>query len=97
MHRKTVLRTATLAVMAATAAMTGTTAVSAGGYGNSYKINSGYARTTANRSFAHIRDRVWRQHADWCHTRFKTYNTFDNTYQPYSGPRQQCWSPYIAR
>jgi hypothetical protein len=33
-------------------------------------------------------------HAQWCYDRYRSYRAYDNTFQPYNGPRQQCWSPY---
>ncbi len=33
-------------------------------------------------------------HVQWCYNRYRSYRAWDNTYQPYNGPRQQCWSPY---
>ncbi|PWK72868.1 BA14K family protein [Aminobacter sp. AP02] len=33
-------------------------------------------------------------HARWCYSRYRSYRAWDNTFQPYNGPRQQCWSPY---
>ena len=33
-------------------------------------------------------------HANWCYNRYRSYRAWDNTFQPYNGPRQQCWSPY---
>ena len=33
-------------------------------------------------------------HIRWCLQRYRTYRVYDNTYQPYSGPRRECWSPY---
>lgn len=33
-------------------------------------------------------------HVDWCYDRYRSYRAYDNTYQPYGAPRQQCWSPY---
>lgn len=33
-------------------------------------------------------------HVRWCHNRYRSYRSWDNTYQPYNGPRRQCWSPY---
>lgn len=33
-------------------------------------------------------------HARWCYGRYVSYRAWDNSYQPYNGPRQQCWSPY---
>jgi hypothetical protein len=33
-------------------------------------------------------------HVRWCHLRYQSYRAWDNSYQPYAGPRRQCWSPY---
>lgn len=33
-------------------------------------------------------------HVAWCYNRYRSYRAWDNTYQPYHGPRRQCWSPY---
>lgn len=33
-------------------------------------------------------------HVRWCHARYRSYRTWDNTFQPYHGPRRQCLSPY---
>ncbi|CAN7670599.1 BA14K family protein [Mesorhizobium sp. LjNodule214] len=33
-------------------------------------------------------------HVRWCYDRYVSYRAWDNSYQPYNGPRQQCWSPY---
>jgi len=37
-----------------------------------------------------------RQHAhiEWCYARYRSYRDWDNTFQPYNGPRRQCVSPY---
>jgi hypothetical protein len=35
-----------------------------------------------------------RAHIDWCYDRYRSYRASDNTFQPYSGGRQQCYSPY---
>lgn len=34
------------------------------------------------------------RHYEWCASRYRSYNAATNTFQPYSGPRQQCNSPY---
>ena len=34
-------------------------------------------------------------HASWCYARYRSYRAYDNTYQPYNGPRRQCSSPYL--
>jgi hypothetical protein len=33
-------------------------------------------------------------HVAWCYDRYRSYRAWDNTYQPYHGPRRQCWSPF---
>ncbi len=33
-------------------------------------------------------------HERWCYNRYRSYRAWDNTFQPYNGPRQQCYSPY---
>lgn len=33
-------------------------------------------------------------HVRWCYDRYRSYRAWDNTFQPYNGPRRQCWSPY---
>lgn len=33
-------------------------------------------------------------HVQWCYDRYRSYRAYDNTFQPYHGPRQQCYSPY---
>ncbi|MBB3591656.1 hypothetical protein FHX08_002000 [Rhizobium sp. BK529] len=33
-------------------------------------------------------------HVRWCYARYRSYRAFDNTYQPYYGPRRQCLGPY---
>lgn len=33
-------------------------------------------------------------HVQWCYSRYRSYRAYDNTFQPYNGPRRQCRSPY---
>lgn len=33
-------------------------------------------------------------HVRWCEWRYKSYRLWDNSWQPYHGPRRQCRSPY---
>ncbi|CAN7716654.1 MULTISPECIES: BA14K family protein [Ensifer] len=33
-------------------------------------------------------------HVEWCYDRYRSYSAYDNTFQPYYGPRQECVSPY---
>ena len=34
-------------------------------------------------------------HVGWCSARYRSYDSYSNTFQPYHGPRQQCVSPYL--
>ncbi len=38
--------------------------------------------------------RVGNAHVRWCQDRYRSYRAWDNTFQPYHGPRRQCFSPY---
>ena len=33
-------------------------------------------------------------HTSWCQNRYRSYRAYDNTFQPYNGPRRRCHSPY---
>lgn len=33
-------------------------------------------------------------HVNWCANRYRSYRAYDNTFQPYNGPRRPCYSPY---
>jgi hypothetical protein len=33
-------------------------------------------------------------HVNWCYARYRSYRAWDNTFQPYYGPRRACISPY---
>ncbi|OWV78388.1 hypothetical protein ATY77_28775 [Rhizobium sp. R634] len=33
-------------------------------------------------------------HEAWCYSRYRSYRAYDNTFQPYNGPRRQCIGPY---
>ncbi|SDA98521.1 BA14K family protein [Mesorhizobium qingshengii] len=45
-------------------------------------------------SGAIINHRSGNAHVQWCYDHYRSYRASDNTYQPYSGPRRQCNSPY---
>jgi hypothetical protein len=34
-------------------------------------------------------------HEQWCYDRYRSYREWDNTWQPYNGPRRECISPYM--
>lgn len=33
-------------------------------------------------------------HVNWCYNRYRSYDAYTNTFQPYNGPRRACISPY---
>lgn len=38
-----------------------------------------------------------RAHYRWCEGRYRSYRRWDNSFQPYHGPRKPCVSPYLRR
>ena len=42
-----------------------------------------------------VRYRATNAHADWCFARYRSYDAYSDTYQPYHGPRRPCLSPYL--
>lgn len=34
------------------------------------------------------------RHVEWCSVKYRSYRSYDNTYQPVGAARQQCMSPY---
>ncbi|OQM77408.1 BA14K family protein [Manganibacter manganicus] len=56
------------------------------GLGAPYYYNDRYYRPRrVHRGSAHVR---------WCYAHYRSYRAYDNTFQPYHGPRRQCRSPY---
>lgn len=41
-----------------------------------------------------MRTRLAASHVQWCYDRYASYRQWDNSYQPYVGPRRSCLSPY---
>ena len=33
-------------------------------------------------------------HVRWCAAHYRSYRVGDDSFQPYDGPRQKCWSPF---
>lgn len=55
------------------------------------------AGVIVDRTLAHpvpTAGRLTAAHIDWCYAHYRSYRAYDNTFQPYAGPREQCWSPY---
>jgi hypothetical protein len=38
----------------------------------------------------------WNAHVAWCYDRWRSYREYDNTYQPFHGPRRECRSPFFG-
>ncbi|WP_455477020.1 BA14K family protein [Bartonella sp. B41] len=38
---------------------------------------------------------MFKQHIDSCVARYRSYNRKDNSYQPFNGPRKQCFSRFF--
>jgi hypothetical protein len=34
------------------------------------------------------------RHYEWCAGRYRSYDSYSNSFQPYNGPRQTCYSPF---
>jgi hypothetical protein len=34
------------------------------------------------------------RHYEWCSARYRSYDSYTNSFQPYNGPRQACLSPF---
>jgi len=34
------------------------------------------------------------RHVEWCEDNYRSYRRYDNTFQPYNGPRRRCNSPF---
>jgi len=98
MLRKVIFSTIAAAALGAT--VFASTAYAGGyGYGNNHGggyvgHGGGYGGYQQHHNYNKGRGRNWQQHVDWCSGRYNTYRAQDNSYQPYSGARQQCRSPY---
>lgn len=73
------------------------------GYRNGYqRYNDGYWYPRAAFSLGiiiapqprRIIRSVGNAHVNWCYNRYRSYRAYDNSYQPYGGPRRACYSPY---
>lgn len=63
------------------------------GLGSMYNSYDYYAPPPPPRRYYRT-ERLSSAHVRWCYDRYRSYRAWDNTFQPYNGPRQQCWSPY---
>ncbi|UVK45977.1 BA14K family protein [Mesorhizobium sp. AR07] len=65
------------------------------GLGSMYNNYDYYDAPPPRRYYRTYRtQRVSSAHVQWCYNRYRSYRAWDNTFQPYNGPRQQCYSPY---
>lgn len=67
------------------------------GYGGA-DIAAGIAGVIIGSAIANANRPVYRgggnAHVNWCYNHYKSYRAYDDTFQPYSGPRKRCDSPY---
>ncbi|MCV0397008.1 MAG: BA14K family protein [Rhizobiaceae bacterium] len=59
-------------------------------FGTPHYVRPRYARP----SYVRPAMRFSPAHYRWCEARYRSYRTWDNSWQPYHGPRRQCISPY---
>lgn len=45
-------------------------------------------------TYSYVEPSYGNAHVQWCYNRYRSYRVYDNTFQPYNGPRLQCYSPY---
>ncbi|WP_113542585.1 BA14K family protein [Rhizobium leguminosarum] len=71
-----------------------------GYYGSAYYGAPRYYGSTLYRP-RYYAPRYYRQayyggngHTSWCYARYRSYRAYDDTFQPYNGPRRACVSPY---
>ena len=55
-------------------------------FGAAAIIGNAIANGTKTTRVVTVRDRA----AEWCAAKYRSYRAYDNTYQPYNGPRRQC-------
>lgn len=55
---------------------------------------SGYAVPIFETMKPVVHVRTFSAHAEWCATRYRSYDVRSDTYQPYDGPRAYCRSPW---
>ena len=97
MIRKSILWVTTVVLLSSAAVATVATSASAGGYGYGYSNGGGYGgyQDKKPRTYrSHNTYQGGNPHLRWCHNRYRSYREYDNTFQPYHGPRQHCLSPY---
>jgi hypothetical protein len=63
------------------------------GLGLGAALNNGYYDAPPPRRYYRA-GRLSSAHVQWCYNRYRSYRAYDNSFQPYNGPRQQCYSPY---
>ncbi|MEX3010016.1 BA14K family protein [Hoeflea sp. TYP-13] len=62
-------------------------------YGPSY-YGRYYGRLPYYRPGPRYKTTYRRSHYNYCFSKYRSYRAYDNTFQPYHGPRKACRSPY---
>ncbi len=94
MFYKSLLPAVSFAALSAAAAFATCSAANAGGYGHSsgYHFSGQSFQGNASGYYdGYARDNP---HLRWCYGRYRSYRDYDNTFQPYHGPRKACLSPF---
>lgn len=63
-------------------------------FGAGALIGGGVAAAASSGDVAPVQAGINPKHYQWCEDHYKSYRASDNTYQPNSGPRKECTSPY---
>jgi hypothetical protein len=61
-----------------------------------YRTYRTYRYVAPPRQRVIIQGSGWQAHVAWCYQRYRSYRASDNTFQPYNGPRRECYSPYYG-
>jgi BA14K-like protein len=65
-----------------------------GYYGSPYGYGGPYSYYRPYRQYEPSLAYEGGSHVSWCYARYRTYRAFDNTFQPFYGPRRECVGPY---
>jgi hypothetical protein len=65
-----------------------------GGYYPRYHGGGYYPRYYNGGYYPRRHYRSGSAHVQWCYNHCRSYREYDNTFQPFDGPRRQCYSPY---
>lgn len=94
MFKKTILSIMTVAAIATAASAVTATTASAGGFGFHIRGHHHHHHNHYNNRII-VRSNYGSQHVAWCYSNYRSYRDYDNTFQPFNGPRKLCISPFF--